>query len=199
MSEKSNPPPPVQTTDPSPPAYDGHPQIPIAAPLQPLPQTTGAAVPAAQPVPFMHSVPPINGASHGTPPLMYPPQPPQVAVPGQQVPVMLPNQPMYVAQPQPGVQYAMYPATVAPSVSIAVQQGLHFDESKPQIMVCTRCQENVTTRVAMEAGPFTWLMAGLICVICCPCAWIPFASDTFQDKHHYCPKCNSSLAVFKKM
>ncbi|TPX64734.1 hypothetical protein SpCBS45565_g05653 [Spizellomyces sp. 'palustris'] len=192
MSEKGNPP-TIQTTDPSPPAYDAHPQNPVAAPFQPLPQTTEAAVPSA------HAVPPIDGVSHGAPPLMYPPQPPQVAFPGQQIPPILPNQPIYVAQPQPGVQYAMYPATVAPGVSIAVQQAMQFDEKKPQIMVCTRCQETVTTRVAVEAGTFTWLMAGMICCICFPCAWIPFASDGCQDKHHYCPKCDSSLAVFKKM
>lgn len=65
------------------------------------------------------------------------------------------------------------------------------------IASCPYCHERMTTEIEGQPGPFTFLTAIILahCFLCC----VPFFMFRFQDVKHNCPKCNSTIGIFKRM
>ena len=65
------------------------------------------------------------------------------------------------------------------------------------ISTCPYCHQSVVTELESKAGPFAFLSAVIMahCLLCC----IPFLVDRFKDMKHSCPKCKSTIGVFKRM
>ncbi|CAA9997534.1 unnamed protein product [Nesidiocoris tenuis] len=65
-----------------------------------------------------------------------------------------------------------------------------------QSCVCPHCHSNVQTKVKREATTKTHLFALLICLLFCPCFWLPYCCDSCQATNHYCPNCNNFLGKY---
>ncbi|KAJ8925136.1 hypothetical protein NQ315_001318 [Exocentrus adspersus] len=63
---------------------------------------------------------------------------------------------------------------------------------------CPFCTEVIETIVITEPTKFTHIAAGILCVVCFPCAWTPYFIDSCQRMHHYCPKCQNYIGTYKK-
>lgn len=62
---------------------------------------------------------------------------------------------------------------------------------------CPFCHQSMVTDLETKPGPFSFLSAVILahCLLCC----VPFLVDRFKDVKHNCPKCKSSIGVFKRM
>ncbi|KAL1460358.1 hypothetical protein MTO96_043343 [Rhipicephalus appendiculatus] len=77
-----------------------------------------------------------------------------------------------------------------PTVVVATQPSL---TATPMKMRCPHCGYEIMTRTTKTAGMCTYIMAGVCCVLCFPCVWVPFVVDTWKDTSHSCPNCNTAL------
>ncbi|KAJ8925137.1 hypothetical protein NQ315_001319 [Exocentrus adspersus] len=85
-------------------------------------------------------------------------------------------------------------ATSPPTVHI--QQNIAVLGPQPARIVCPSCHAQITTEVQLENSTKTHLMAVLLCLICCPCVFIPYCTDSCKSKNHYCPNCKSYLGSY---
>lgn len=62
---------------------------------------------------------------------------------------------------------------------------------------CPYCHQSMVTELEPHTGPFSLLSAVILahCFLC----WVPFVVDRFQDMKHSCPKCKSTIGIFKRM
>ncbi|XP_018566760.1 lipopolysaccharide-induced tumor necrosis factor-alpha factor homolog [Anoplophora glabripennis] len=67
---------------------------------------------------------------------------------------------------------------------------------QPSRITCPSCHAQVTTNVVLENSTKTHLFAVLLCLICCPCVFIPYCTDSCKSKNHYCPNCQAYLGSF---
>ncbi|XP_023219694.1 lipopolysaccharide-induced tumor necrosis factor-alpha factor homolog [Centruroides sculpturatus] len=88
-------------------------------------------------------------------------------------------------------------AYVGNSPSVIVQQPVFRDT--PVQTLCPNCRNTVVTSTVKESGGCTYLAAFAVCLICCPCFWIPLVIDTCKDTIHTCPNCNSTLGISKAL
>lgn len=67
----------------------------------------------------------------------------------------------------------------------------------PLTATCPYCRQSMITEIESRPGPFSLLSAIILahCFLCC----IPFLVDRFKDMKHSCPKCKSTIGVFKRM
>lgn len=85
-----------------------------------------------------------------------------------------------------------------PAASVVVVQQPAFGDVPVQT-TCPQCHSTVTTTVTKQNGTFAYLIALLVCLVCCPCFWIPLVVDACRDVYHTCPACNASLGVKKPL
>ncbi|XP_018566761.1 lipopolysaccharide-induced tumor necrosis factor-alpha factor homolog [Anoplophora glabripennis] len=64
-------------------------------------------------------------------------------------------------------------------------------------ITCPSCHAQVTTDVVLENNTNTHLFAVLLCLICFPCVFIPYCTDSCKSKNHYCPNCHAYIGTFK--
>jgi lipopolysaccharide-induced tumor necrosis factor-alpha factor len=67
----------------------------------------------------------------------------------------------------------------------------------PVIASCPYCHGSMITEIEAKPGPFT-LITAIILAHCFLC-WIPFIVERFQDMKHSCPRCKSTIGIFKRM
>ncbi|XP_014240768.1 lipopolysaccharide-induced tumor necrosis factor-alpha factor homolog [Cimex lectularius] len=84
------------------------------------------------------------------------------------------------------------PASV-PQVVIAASFG-----PEPQTLTCPSCHTVIVTRVERESTVKTHILAGVICLLCCPLFWVPYCIDSCQATNHYCPKCGAHLGIYDR-
>ena len=67
----------------------------------------------------------------------------------------------------------------------------------PVTASCPYCHQSILTEIEAQPGPFTLITAIILahCLLCC----IPFINERFQDMKHSCPKCKSTIGIFKRM
>lgn len=67
----------------------------------------------------------------------------------------------------------------------------------PVTASCPYCHQSMITEIEPQPGPFTLLTAIILahCLLCC----IPFINKRFLDMKHSCPKCKSTIGIFKRM
>ncbi|XP_021934130.1 lipopolysaccharide-induced tumor necrosis factor-alpha factor-like isoform X2 [Zootermopsis nevadensis] len=100
-------------------------------------------------------------------------------------------QPAYGVNPQPA--YGMNPI---PQVTPTVIVQAPMLGSAPCNLQCPSCHASVQTRVDYEPNTKTHLFALLLCLICCPCALIPYCTDSCKSANHYCPSCGTFLGTY---
>ncbi|MCI4392228.1 hypothetical protein PGIGA_G00143690 [Pangasianodon gigas] len=114
------------------------------------------------------------------------------------------------AAPYPAQAYTqMYPPpqpvphmTGPPVVSVQtvyVQPAVFGDV--PVQTCCPVCSQTVVTRLDYSSGTMAWLVCAGLCIIGCMygCCLIPFCVDGLKDVTHFCPNCNNSIGVFKRL
>ncbi|XP_076338959.1 lipopolysaccharide-induced tumor necrosis factor-alpha factor homolog [Tachypleus tridentatus] len=82
--------------------------------------------------------------------------------------------------------------------TVVVVQQPSFGETPVQT-TCPNCHNTVVTTVDKKAGLFAYLMALIICLLFCPCFWIPLVMDSCKDTEHTCPSCNAQLGTSKRL
>ena len=62
---------------------------------------------------------------------------------------------------------------------------------------CPYCHQSMVTEIEPMIGSFSLLSAVIMahCLLCC----VPLISDRFRDMKHSCPKCKSTIGIFKRM
>ena len=65
------------------------------------------------------------------------------------------------------------------------------------VATCPYCHQSMETELEAQPGPFSFLTAIIMahCLLCC----IPFIVDFFKDMKHKCPKCKSTIGIYKRM
>ncbi|XP_054268264.1 lipopolysaccharide-induced tumor necrosis factor-alpha factor homolog [Macrosteles quadrilineatus] len=63
-------------------------------------------------------------------------------------------------------------------------------------VTCPSCHATVSSRVEKEATTKTHLFALILCLVFCPCAIIPYCTDTCKATNHYCPSCGAFLGSY---
>lgn len=90
-----------------------------------------------------------------------------------------------------------------PADSTTVPITIEYPEIKikvsdtPITATCPYCHQSMVTEAEPHHGPFTLLSAVILahCLLC----WIPFVVDRFKDFKHRCPKCKSTIGIFRKL
>ena len=77
---------------------------------------------------------------------------------------------------------------------------VHYDAVSRRVK-CVYCGTSGVTKTRYETGLATHLAAlGLCCIGCCPCALIPYCTDTgcgTKDVHHACGNCGQVVGKKK--
>uniref|UniRef100_A0A0A9W1A7 LITAF domain-containing protein n=1 Tax=Lygus hesperus TaxID=30085 RepID=A0A0A9W1A7_LYGHE len=90
-----------------------------------------------------------------------------------------------------------YGMNVPPPQSVPQVQVIHTSFGPdPQSLTCPHCHTMITTRTSMQATTKTHLVALIICLLFCPCFWLPYCCESCQAVNHYCPKCNHFLGTY---
>ncbi|XP_076317417.1 lipopolysaccharide-induced tumor necrosis factor-alpha factor homolog [Tachypleus tridentatus] len=85
-----------------------------------------------------------------------------------------------------------------PGQTVVVVQQPGFGDNPAQT-TCPNCQNNIISVTEKQNGTLSYLMAVIVCLLCCPCFWIPLVVDTCKDTVHTCPSCKAHLGVKKAM
>ncbi|GIY46677.1 lipopolysaccharide-induced tumor necrosis factor-alpha factor-like protein [Caerostris extrusa] len=71
--------------------------------------------------------------------------------------------------------------------------------NQPMSITCGNCRRTVMTTTVKENGACAYIATIFVCLLCCPCFWIPLCLDSCKDVHHSCPGCGARLGTYKKM
>lgn len=87
-------------------------------------------------------------------------------------------------------------STTAPIVIEYPEIRLTVTE-EPVTASCPFCHQSMVTEIDALPGPFTMLCAVIMahCLLC----WVPFLVDTCKDVKHNCPKCKSTIGIFRRL
>jgi len=162
-----------------------------------------AYAPAQYPAQAAYASPPAGYTPQNYAPQQgYPPQgyPPQGYAPQQGYPVQqgYPAQPMYGQQPQMPIMGTPYqqPPMAQPMMMIPPSQAI-----SPTFVQCGNCGTQGMSVVRKENGGAWW---GCCCLNCLcfgligVCAFFMCCADSYQDSHHFCPRCGAVLGVNQK-
>ncbi|KAJ3251238.1 hypothetical protein HK103_002567 [Boothiomyces macroporosus] len=98
-----------------------------------------------------------------------------------------------VYQPQQSAPITQVPGPQAP---MTVMNTVFSEYSQP--ITCMNCKQQGMSIVEKTNGAATWIAACATCLLCWPCAWVPFVIDTCKDTNHRCANCGM-VAGTKKM
>ncbi|GFT23825.1 lipopolysaccharide-induced tumor necrosis factor-alpha factor-like protein [Nephila pilipes] len=70
---------------------------------------------------------------------------------------------------------------------------------QPMRVTCGNCQRSVLTTTVRENGACAYIATLFVCLLCCPCFWIPLCLDSCKDVQHACPGCGARLGTYKKI
>ncbi|KAG5676618.1 hypothetical protein PVAND_006438 [Polypedilum vanderplanki] len=68
---------------------------------------------------------------------------------------------------------------------------------EPVVIICPSCHQQNQTKLDYESSTKTHLMAFVICLLCWPCFWMPYAIDSCKDTNHYCSSCGAYLGTYR--
>lgn len=69
----------------------------------------------------------------------------------------------------------------------------------PVATTCPNCQQVIETNVKYRAGKLTFMMAALVGILTCGVGcFIPFCVRPLKDAYHSCPKCSSTIGVYRR-
>ncbi|THD28519.1 Lipopolysaccharide induced TNF alpha factor [Fasciola hepatica] len=86
--------------------------------------------------------------------------------------------------------------TDQPTPIILVQYGPH-----PTVACCPNCNEQTMTTINHVNGTLTWVLCGVIALLggILGCCVIPFCVNSCKDVVHTCPRCGTTIGVFKRL
>ncbi|XP_037877290.1 lipopolysaccharide-induced tumor necrosis factor-alpha factor homolog [Bombyx mori] len=109
------------------------------------------------------------------------------------------NPPPYNNQTQPGLYPAVPSVAPAPPQQFVTVVPAQQMGPEPTNTSCPSCSAAIVTRVDHVPVTKTHLFALLLCLIgCCPCACIPYCTDSCKDANHYCPNCNAYIGSYNR-
>lgn len=69
----------------------------------------------------------------------------------------------------------------------------------PQRVTCPRCNAEVMTETHSTPGLLTYVLNGVLFLVCCPCFLVPCCVRECKDIEHRCPNCQHMLGVYKRI
>ncbi|KAJ3270160.1 hypothetical protein HDV01_000495 [Terramyces sp. JEL0728] len=108
------------------------------------------------------------------------------------------QQPSQTYQPQQSAPVTQAPVTQAPVGQTAMYIAPAIFGEHPQPITCMNCKQQGISVTEKTNGAATWIAAGVILFVCCPCAWVPLVIDSCKDTNHRCATCGM-VAGTKKM
>ena len=87
----------------------------------------------------------------------------------------------------------------APLIEVNMQRSELEKAQCETRFTCRNCNYSGLSQVTKQAGNCTYLSAFGTCLICCPCAFIPFCIDDLKDSTHSCPQCGEVAGVAKRL
>ncbi|XP_066992980.2 lipopolysaccharide-induced tumor necrosis factor-alpha factor homolog isoform X2 [Anabrus simplex] len=68
---------------------------------------------------------------------------------------------------------------------------------RPTRVQCPSCHAEVTTKVEHDTTTKTHIIALILCLVgCCPCALIPYCTDSCKSSSHHCPSCGAFIGSY---
>ncbi|KAK7443008.1 hypothetical protein BaRGS_00040482 [Batillaria attramentaria] len=134
-----------------------------------------------------------------SPDAAYPPLPPPAyseSTTGTSAPPPPPGIPGYGVQGATTAVYVTQPGALGPQNGSIVR----FRDF-PVTVICQHCQATITTSTHYSTGTFTWVSAGIVCLVGCwlGCCLIPFCLDYCKDVCHTCPNCRGIVGRFNRL
>lgn len=91
-------------------------------------------------------------------------------------------------------------APMAPSTFVIASTTVGGALDEPFHVQCPFCRANVTTKIVPVSGCLTYLSCAVVGVLTGSlCCCLPFCCRRCKDIKHYCPECNSLIAIYKRI
>lgn len=88
----------------------------------------------------------------------------------------------------------------APSTFLIASTAVGGALDEPFLTQCPFCRATVTTRTEAVSGCLTYLSCAIVSVLTSfMCCCLPFCLRSCKDIKHYCPECNSLIAIYKRI